>query len=298
MKRAWVVVALFAASIAGVTAQSSIELTPIYGLGDDPTLDLAAVLEISAQFNDRILQTVYWALGVVVTVLAVIMGFNWFVGMRSFERDREALQATIAAELAALDARLTAKVDEGLRSGTSRIAETAADLGGKVNSELSAIQEAFRAYKNETDGNLASNDRALQDALEKSRAQIAEQIEVASKTAQQAIISGDAGLRQNIAAVKDALSLFEMEMSAYRWKADNVPANEITYRVKYVLELIRREHGDYVIISQLERIEELIAKGAHRTSPDAANKLVNELPDKFSTFRSRLTEALSKPRGS
>lgn len=49
------------------------------------------------RFQSDVLRTVYWSLGTVGTLAFALLAFSWFLNMRVVERERQALQQTLAA---------------------------------------------------------------------------------------------------------------------------------------------------------------------------------------------------------
>ena len=56
-------------------------------------------LQVSKDFTEHILATVYFSLGTVVVVLFAMVGFGWFQNIRAYERDKEALRQSLTIEL-------------------------------------------------------------------------------------------------------------------------------------------------------------------------------------------------------
>lgn len=78
---------------------------------------LHAQIETMERFIDRILVTVYWALGSIITVAVLLIGFGWFVNFRIYERDKENLLDKVTSEV-------SAKVAEAKNEIKSEVAET------------------------------------------------------------------------------------------------------------------------------------------------------------------------------
>lgn len=53
---------------------------------------LKASLDAAQKFNEQILQTVYWSLGSVLAVAALLIGYGWIVNFKIYERDKETLR--------------------------------------------------------------------------------------------------------------------------------------------------------------------------------------------------------------
>ena len=56
-------------------------------------------LQVSKDFTEHILATVYFSLGTVVLVLFAMVGFGWFQNIRAYERDKEALSQSLTIDL-------------------------------------------------------------------------------------------------------------------------------------------------------------------------------------------------------
>lgn len=66
-------------------------------LGANPTEDpevvaLKAQLEVMREYDGRLLETVYWALGTTVVILLGLAVFGWYTNFRVYERDKEAMR--------------------------------------------------------------------------------------------------------------------------------------------------------------------------------------------------------------
>lgn len=62
---------------------------------DEEVKALRAQLEVMWRYDQRLLYTVYWALGGLGTVVIAIIGFGWFANFRLYERDKAALKAEL-----------------------------------------------------------------------------------------------------------------------------------------------------------------------------------------------------------
>lgn len=78
---------LIPASTPAVSPQPNPELVALRGQ-----------VELIREYNERILNTVYWALGGMLTVLTLIVGFGWYANFRSYKRDVEELQSHFKRE--------------------------------------------------------------------------------------------------------------------------------------------------------------------------------------------------------
>jgi len=62
---------------------------------------LTRQIELITQLDQRLLTTVYFCLGTVVTIFALMIGYNWFANFRTYERDKETLHREMQNSLQA-----------------------------------------------------------------------------------------------------------------------------------------------------------------------------------------------------
>jgi hypothetical protein len=124
-------------SLERATSQQDIEIST-----------LRAQLEVMRQYDRRLLSTVYWSLGGLLTIAALLIGFGWFANFRVYERDKAALAATLQADIEkrlseiqrltqSEVARRLQEIEEKARlAGT-----TAADaLGSRIDARIERLQ--------------------------------------------------------------------------------------------------------------------------------------------------------------
>jgi hypothetical protein len=73
---------------------------------DRVVVELRAELNEMKRSEDRLLTTVHLSLGMVVTVLAIIVGLNWFTNVRIYERERDAFEQKVDKNIRALIANM------------------------------------------------------------------------------------------------------------------------------------------------------------------------------------------------
>ena len=66
---------------------------------NDEVLILKAQLEQMKFYDQRLLSTVYWSLGAVITLAILIAGFSWFTNFRLYERDKDSLRRELSLEI-------------------------------------------------------------------------------------------------------------------------------------------------------------------------------------------------------
>ena len=100
---------------AGSRAQTPTPTTSLATGQPTPSVTERA-LELSAQFNERILTTVYWCLGTLITVFLFLIGYNWFVNFRTRERDLRTLSQEIEHLVDKATQRISTEIQSGLET--------------------------------------------------------------------------------------------------------------------------------------------------------------------------------------
>ena len=147
-----VIVATLTLEVTLAQAPSISPITTSTPLLTTSASSLDHVVELTGQLDQRLLTTVYWCLGTLVTVFLILIGYNWFVNFRIHERDFRELKndistgldaAVIKVETAAKAAgeevktELRKNAESYINSKTAQIAQTIQDLRGQV-AELQA----------------------------------------------------------------------------------------------------------------------------------------------------------------
>lgn len=88
---------------------------------------LRAQLEVMRQFDQRLVATVYWALGVTFTVVVLLVGFGWFANFRFYERDKHSLREELSADLKQQIADFRQETNRRLDSDLSRLQKELSD---------------------------------------------------------------------------------------------------------------------------------------------------------------------------
>lgn len=117
------------------------------------------------EFHGAILDTVYWALGGTFLVLSLLVGFGWFANLKVYDRDKQALQADLDAQIrvalsnlnstfANNSERLTSVVDAKLEelAETIEYREEQMKKGfeSSINSSLSYLQSTVANLKRDS----------------------------------------------------------------------------------------------------------------------------------------------------
>lgn len=216
---------------------------------------LRAQLEAVESYQDRLLATVYWALGTLATIATLLVGFGWFANFRIYERDKDALanliESSLTQESKALE-RLVNEKEEHMHSA----------LKGLVNEKLDAAVEpiSYRVRNLEID---LKRDFAMISAevLEIERQRwIKEEVFTNALRVSRKLLE-NASLTQSDWRVGRVLDMIQEDLRSIMRKGRStlVPDAEDVGRLIAVLEGVNHEHAVVVdsIKSLIVRVREL-----------------------------------------
>lgn len=111
-----------------------------------------AWMNMSGQFNDRLLATVYWALGVIGVVFAGLLGYSWFVNVKIYERDKLALQAELKAQIESEFSAMRRNFEEIQKSFDANIRASMVDIvkdsSENIERKISRLDSVFLEERN------------------------------------------------------------------------------------------------------------------------------------------------------
>lgn len=105
------IVSLWLLGLSLLAYAQSPSVTPTIQNQTQPDTEVAvlrAQLETMRQYDQRLLETVYWSLGGAGAIVLLVVGLGWYTNFRLHERDRAALKKELLASLSE-EARTTAK---------------------------------------------------------------------------------------------------------------------------------------------------------------------------------------------
>lgn len=98
---------------------------------------LRAQLEQMRDTDQKLLSTVHWSLGTLALLAVLLVGFNWYVNFRQYERDKERLAAELRDQIGKT---LTTSVDAVRTDLVREIGRRATDLEAKMTASANALR--------------------------------------------------------------------------------------------------------------------------------------------------------------
>jgi len=97
------------------------------------------------QYDQRLLNTVYWSLGVLATVAVFLVGFGWFANFRQYERDktalRQELRTFIQEEFSRIQGVLQVDMDKRHEAVSKSVRALVSEASDAIRRELMAKTE-------------------------------------------------------------------------------------------------------------------------------------------------------------
>ena len=114
---------------------------------DDEVIVLRAQLETMQQYDQKLLATVYWSLGTIVALAALLIGFGWYVNLRVYEKDKDVmkdeLRNFLRTELVASSKIFEKQIDEKIEKALKDYQENIKSSLAKVQTRISSIDETI-----------------------------------------------------------------------------------------------------------------------------------------------------------
>ena len=112
-----------------------------------PTEDvnvLTAQLATMQSFTDRLLATVYWSLGTVVVLVALLVGFSWFSSMRLHDREMTAIRGELVGMI---NSRIDALRSDLETLANDQVAEIRTNSADSAQTLLRPVQASERVLE-------------------------------------------------------------------------------------------------------------------------------------------------------
>ncbi len=115
----------------------SAQTVPFKAKESPEVMALRAQLELMRQYDQRLLSTVYWALGTLAVVAVALVGFGWFANFRVYERDKSALSSELKALISSDVGQISSKLE-------NRFQEFQGSLHSTASQSIQSMKEAAK----------------------------------------------------------------------------------------------------------------------------------------------------------
>lgn len=211
--------------------------TPTTTAAPQPNLQLESELKVlkmqvatMKEYHSSLLDTVYWALGTVATVAALLVGFGWFANFKFHESEKqrlkEELEGRLERALALVDTRLSSNEVEVIKSIDSRLDN---HLSGIARDIDIARAEAARLHQDNA------------EAIKQQKAEVA-----ALQQARTMNEKRDSELEASLRAVEEHI-----------WELKGIPENRLVTQFQGLQSALDADHR-YYITATLERMQKTI----------------------------------------
>ena len=121
---------------------------PIRSDADSTLIALRAQLETMRSYDDRLISTVYYTLSALGAVALLLVGFGWWTNFRLYEREREALQQALKAQISDEVEKARKATEASLTQMRSEMAQTSSEHLRLVhNAAASAASDSVRGLE-------------------------------------------------------------------------------------------------------------------------------------------------------
>ena len=132
---------------ASAAPETSQQLQQNLLAAQDEVKQLKAQLIVVQFYQDKFLSTVYWSLGTLATIAALLVGFSWFANFRIYERDKTALRqelhSAVEDELRNLRRLVENHLDESKKTLTDQITRQSQATVEPLKNKIIANEKAL-----------------------------------------------------------------------------------------------------------------------------------------------------------
>ena len=136
-----IVIALWSAASYAQASAPATEASPQPVLQTELAV-AKAELEVTRKYQEHLLGTVYWSLGTLAAVAALLVGYSWWNNSRNYDRDRVTFEREAAARLTELVAKIADEQRVTLHTKTEaldqRLSQQAKEAEEKILSHVTA----------------------------------------------------------------------------------------------------------------------------------------------------------------
>ncbi len=232
--------------------------TSLMSQKDAELLALQKQNDLIRQYHSSLLDTVYWALGLVGVVAALIVGASGLINFKVYEADKERLREQFTSKVNELTAQAESKISEARAAIQAEVQSLLHSHTDRISGEILAIRAEIVTYQGEVQGQLRSQAERLSGELLAMRAEIGTyQNEVQGRLRSQA-----ERLSEELLAIRAEIGNHQSDMQAqFRAQVDAVRTDiagirtELTEAAKSQKQDINKLDGSFEKYST--RVEEL-----------------------------------------
>jgi hypothetical protein len=137
--------------------------------GETEAALLKAQLEVMRQYDQRLLQTVYWTLATAFGVTLFVAGAGWYVNFRLYDRDKQALLSELHSEVEAASGTSSRSIERGLQEARTSldnaVSKMREDLHHKTEERGKQIEEAALQASKEAINSLQAQFKTMQNEM-------------------------------------------------------------------------------------------------------------------------------------
>lgn len=190
----------------------------------------AAQLSAVKEYHSSLLDTVYWALGTLATVTALLAGFGWFANFKLYEADKTRLKEELQRMIADVDAQAVA-----------RLSSKELDLLQKVDGRLDALSQRISTDFQSIRTEMSDLAKTFSESKTNASAQLSE------------LKTSIDDLTKDIRGVESSMRQVEEHI----WDLKKIPGNKLITQSQ-ALDAGLKSGQRYLVVSALERMGETI----------------------------------------
>ncbi|UDN22868.1 MULTISPECIES: hypothetical protein [Aeromonas] len=118
-------------STINITTTPSVDIETVYKLKEFEELKIEN--KIMKEFHEKILDTVYWSLGSVFGILALLLGFGWWSNFKLHEKDKKSILDEVSALISEREISQIKKIHNVQESINSEIKSVVIQLNSKID---------------------------------------------------------------------------------------------------------------------------------------------------------------------
>lgn len=231
--------------------------------------------------NDKILDTIYWAIGGVAVAIFTLLGANIFFNFRFNRKEIENIKQSFNLQLKGAknkyDKLIQSEINNFVEKSNDRIREDFRSLSDNIQNQIKIISDNFSSQINTNEDKLEYKTKQLLERISQMEEKFESEIE---------------NVRTSIINTEENIKIELLGNKAKIWKLYDVKSNALTCLIEQALLKIKL--GKFLEDS-LEGIIEILEKIKEISTWDSAkiNELINKIPKEYSLLKEKI-ESIAK----